>query len=193
MQRRLATHAAGCGDLSPGVVAASIPIHRRTIPRPRSTAHRTHDGPRRTPNVPATPAMAEAAGSRGDRHDHVHEARGRHSSADRGGRTTVDRLLTMEEAASQLAVSRWTVFRLAKQSQIGASHNLWGSPTSEAGVQTNSSVALLVEPSITCLTWPCSCRCWPVSVHIGRRSHGPETVQSTLLTAQGRPGDLEGW
>jgi excisionase family DNA binding protein len=30
----------------------------------------------------------------------------------------VDRLLTMEEAARQLAVSRWTVFRLAKQRQI---------------------------------------------------------------------------
>ena len=30
----------------------------------------------------------------------------------------MDRLLTMEEAARQLAVSRWTVFRLAKQRQI---------------------------------------------------------------------------
>jgi excisionase family DNA binding protein len=30
----------------------------------------------------------------------------------------VDRLLTMEEAARQLAVSRWTVFRLVKQRQL---------------------------------------------------------------------------
>jgi excisionase family DNA binding protein len=30
----------------------------------------------------------------------------------------LDRLLTMDEAARQLAVSRWTVFRLAKQRQL---------------------------------------------------------------------------
>jgi excisionase family DNA binding protein len=30
----------------------------------------------------------------------------------------VERLLTMDEAARQLAVSRWTVFRLAKQRQL---------------------------------------------------------------------------